>query len=125
MQGLLQRLKNFVAIERETSRDAFRQIPATDIDFPDNVTRKCGANFLLDTLRRCIANQTALGTPNVGCDGVIKAVAPNPYRLGIHNTIERDDGNLSGATTDIHNHRAHSLVHGQSSTNGRSHRLFN
>src|SRR3546814_5952080 len=82
------------------------------------------ADFLLDTLGGGFANQAAVVTAHISDDRFVETVAAQTYGLGIHHTVEGDQGDFSGTTTDVDDHRTTGLFDRQAGTDGSGHRFF-
>ena len=81
--------------------------------------------MLLDLLGSRLTNQAAVVAAHISNDCLVKPVATHTDRLGVHNTVQGDQGNLGGTATDIHYHRATRLFYRQACTNRCGHWLFN
>src|SRR3990167_3898252 len=123
-QGFLQRFQHFVGVQGEGTWDAFGQITAAHVDFTHFAAWVGRADFLLDALGGGFADQRTVVTAHVSDDGFVETVATHADGFGVDHTVQRDQGDFSGPTTDIHNHRAASFFNRQAGTDGGSHRLF-
>src|SRR5690606_23901621 len=102
----------------------FRQIAATHINFTHLAAGKGTADLLLDPLGRRITNHAAVVAANIVDDGLVKPVPTNPHGIGIHHTIQRDNGNFSSTATDIHHHGTTGLGDFQTGTDSSCHGFF-
>src|SRR5690606_3755033 len=123
-QRFLQSIENFVGIERKVTRNAFSQVTATHIDLAQLTTRVGTTNFFLDTFGRSFTDQATVMATNVGTDRFVEAVATNTDGFGIDHPIEGNDGDLTGAATNIDHHGTLGLFDRQPGTNSGRHRLF-
>ena len=123
-QGLLQSFQHFIGVQGEGTWDTFCQVTAAYVDFTYFTAWVGSADFLLDALSRRFTDQAAVVTTHVGDDRFVEAVAANPYGFGIHHTIEGNQGDFSGTTTDIHHHRTARFFDRQAGADSGSHRLF-
>src|SRR5690606_38248317 len=121
---LLQCFQNLVAVESKASRHTFRQIATANVDLANFAAGVSTTDFLLDALSSCIANHATVVATHVVDDSLIKAVTTDPYRVGVDDTAQGDNGDFGGATTHIHHHAAVGLFHLETSTDGGRHRFF-
>src|SRR5690606_15505004 len=109
----------------EATGYTFCQIAAANVNFTHFAASKGTADFLFNTLGRCITDHAAVIATYIIYDGFIKAVTADTHRIRVNYAVKRNDCNFSRAATDINYHGAAGFCHLQSSTNCRRHRLFN
>ena len=123
-QRLLQRLQDFVAVQREAARHAFGQMAALDLDLAHFLGREGRADLALDALGRGLADQDAVVAAHVVDDGVVELVAADPRRGRVDDAVERHHGDLGGAATHVQHHGTARLVHRNARAHGGSHGFF-
>src|SRR5207253_2415490 len=123
-QGLLQSFQHFIGVQGKCAWNAFSQVTTANIDFTDFAARVGRTDFLFDALSGGLTDQAAVVTTHIGDDRFVEAVAANPYGFSVNHTIEGDQRNFSGTTTDIDDHRTAGFFNWQTGTNGSSHWFF-
>ncbi|MNO74949.1 hypothetical protein D3C76_659690 [compost metagenome] len=123
-QGLLQSFQHFVGVQGECAWNAFGQVATANVDFANFAARVGRADFLFDALSGGFTDQAAVVTTHVSDDRFVEAVAANADGFGIHHTVQGDQRDFSGTTTDIHDHRTASFFNRQAGTDRSGHWLF-
>ena len=84
-----------------------------------------GGNADLDLLGRALAHHHVVHLFEVDADGVADLIAGNANGFTQHRSTEAQHRHLSGATTDVDNHRPNGLSDRKARTDGRCHRFIN
>ncbi len=109
-EGLLQRIENLMGVEREAARYPLCQVATPHVDLAQLATGVGTANLLLNPLGGGLADQATVVATHVGGNRLVEAVAADADRLRVDHAVERDDGDLAGASTDVDDHRALRLL---------------
>src|SRR6202030_1280021 len=88
------------------------------------VQRIGGSDVDLDLLRRAFADEQVVLALEVIHDRLVHLVAGHADGTGIDDAGEGNDGDIRGATANIHHHVATGLGDGQTGANGGDHGLL-
>ena len=124
--GFGQRFRDLAFGNDDLFRHAVQQVAALDFHLAAFAVggRAGGTNFLLDALRRGLADQQVVHAADVIDDRVIHLVAADARGFGIDDATERDNGDFRGAAANIDDHRACRLGHGQARADRGGHGLL-
>src|SRR5690606_31703236 len=104
--GLLQRLAHVLGRDHRTPRQVDQRVATAHLDLDLFFQRHAAAGRNLQTLRGDLTDQQVVLVANVLHDRIVEVVTRDAQALRHDDVGERDDGNFTGAATDVDDHRA-------------------
>src|SRR5882724_2728342 len=121
LQWFLESLPYFVRVQRERTRDTFREVSSPEGDFTDLLAGIGRTDFNLYALCGGLADQNAVVAADVLRDRFVELVPAHAHARRVDDAVQGDNGDFRSAGTDVEDHRAACFVHRQPCADGGGH----
>ena len=123
---LADRLGNLHLRDFDLLGDAIDEVAALDGQRQSDAIgrRYRSSDTVLDPLRRRLADQQIVVTPDIRGYGFVHLVAANAHRIAVGKAAQGQNRDFRGAAANIHHHRAQGFGNRHARANGRSHWLL-